>query len=79
SQSTPSYFSSIFEGIVLSIISVILVLMIVLIRPFTEYLIVTSGPSAVYIIIVILTAIDVYLGYSIGKLWATFGKYTSSY
>lgn len=79
SRSSPSYYSAIFEGLTLAIVSIVLVLIIIFIRPFTEYLITTSGPGAVYFIVVALAGIDAYVGYLMGKLWATFGKYAEGY
>ncbi|GEM_PF-3246750 len=75
----PSHFSAVFEGLLLAVATVIIALSIVFIRSVTEYIVAVSGPSGIYILVVIFSLLDMYVGITIGKLWATFGRYSEAF
>lgn len=77
-ETLPSHFSAVIEGLLLAIATMIIALSIVFIRPITWYIVAISGGGGVYILVVLLALLDVYIGLTIGKLWATFGRYSEA-
>ena len=75
-ENIPSHFSAMLEGLLLAIATMGVALSIIFVRPLTEYVVAVSGPGGVYILVVIFSLIDLYIGVSLGRLWAIFGKYS---
>ena len=74
-----SHYSAILEGMGLSIVVIMLALLVVFVRPVVEFLVMTSGPGGVYVLVVLLSVLDLFIGKNIGKLWAVFSRYHEAF